>query len=231
MSFVIIALSFSITTSLSLISLNYKDNLKLRGNYKTTKKLSVFRNISTITLYISSLATIWVLDYLGFINPTNYLFFLGFALLYIGVGVFDFQLNSYRYASVLTLTLLSFLMVYAYKEHFANYYWGIAFLDWSVYTTILAFTAVIVGIIQLLIVIDNLYPKRLPLLAFAIVLLFCCFDVEQALASYYLNLSIIAALMGIISIQLFINKKLVLSRSAIYLLGFYFSIYLFHSIT
>lgn len=223
MSFVIIALSFSITTSLSLITLNYKDKLKLKGHYyKTNKKLSVFRHISTITLYISSLATVYLLDYLGFINATNYLLFLGFALLYIGVGIFDFQLNSYRYASVLTLTLLSFFVVYAYKEHFTNYYWGIAFLDWSVYTTIVVFTAVIVGIIQLLIVIDNLYPKRLPLFAFAIVLLFCCFDVEQALGSYYLNLSIIATLLGSIYIQLFITKKLVLSRSALYLLGFYF---------
>lgn len=227
-SIIILFLSAVTASFLGVIVLNHLDDLKLKGYSGYGYKYKKYKQIGGAVHFVTAIVTLFFLHFVGFLNALHYLTFVGFALLYVVLGFYDFRLNHYKYVQISLLVLLSFFVVYFHKNHFFDYHWGIAVLDSSPFLVIALFTGIIVGIISLLIVIDNLYKQVVPILALIIVVLFCFLDAKNTIEFFYFNLSVVATLCVVIYFELFGDRTLFFGKGGIYLLGFYFAIYFFH---
>lgn len=230
-SIFILVVSFATPTAVIVFGLNHSNDLKLKGYSGFGSKYNQYKQIGGAVHFVTGTVTLLFLHFVSFLNALHYLTFIGFALLYVVLGFYDFRLKQYKYVQILLLVLLSFFVVYFHKNHVIDYHWGIAVLDSFPFIIIALFTSVIVGVIGLLIGIDNLYKRVVPLLALIIVVLFCCLNAKNAIGFYYFNLSVVATLCVVIYFELFADHTLFLGKGGIYLLGFYFTIYFFRRLS
>lgn len=227
-SFFIFSLSLATASIFSVTVLNHLNDLKLKGYSGFGLMYHQYKQIGGAIHFVTGIVTLCFLHFLGFLNALQYLTFIGFALLFVVLGYYDFRLKHYKYLQMVLLVLLSFFVVYFHKSHFINYKWDIVAFDAYPYVSLVLFTSVIVGVISLLLVIDNLNKRVVSILALIIVVLFCCLEAKKAFGFYYFNLSIIATLCVVIYFELFADRALYLGKGGVYLLGFYFSVYSFH---